>query len=157
MGFNYGREKRKFDKEWEQLQKEYAAAGMEEADIARMKEFDWEWFCSRRTYENHNQTLPDEEDIEAGKTLLFQKFPELSADFGQQEFTDRYAWLQEIEDGKLYQRLCRLREKDLELLTLMVTDGYRQADIARLWGCTRSSVTKRLNKIKKVLTEGKQK
>ena len=60
MGFNYGREKRRFDKEWEQLQKEYAAAGMEEADIAQMKEFDWEWFRSRRTYENHNQALPDE-------------------------------------------------------------------------------------------------
>lgn len=77
MGFNYGREKRRFDKEWELLQKEYVAAGMEEADIARMKEFDWEWFCSRRTYENRNQALPDEEDIEAGRTLLFQKFPEL--------------------------------------------------------------------------------
>lgn len=156
MGFNYGREKRRFNKEWEQLQKEYAAAGMKEADITRMKEFDWEWFCSRRTYENHNQTLPDEEDIEEGKTVLFRKFPELSADFEQRKFSDRYAWLQEIEDKKLYQRLCQLEEKDLELLTLMVIDGYRQADIARLWGCMRSTVTKRLNKIKKVLTEGKQ-
>lgn len=156
MGFNYGREKRRFDKEWEQLQEEYAAAGMEEADIARMKEYDWEWFCSRRIYENHNQALPDEEDIEEGKSALFHKFPNLSAAFEQQEFSDQYAWLQEIGDEELYQRLCRLGEKDLELLTLMVKDGYRQADIARLWGCMRSTVTKRLKKIKKVLTEGKQ-
>ena len=28
MGFNYGREKRKFDKEWERLEAEYTAAGM---------------------------------------------------------------------------------------------------------------------------------
>lgn len=156
MGFNYGREKRRFDKEWEQLQKEYAAAGMEEADIAQMKEFDWEWFRSRRTYENHNQTLPDEEDIEEGKTVLFHKFLAMSADFEHQEFSDRYAWLQEIEDMKLYQCLCRLGEKNLELLTLMVVDGYRQVDIARLWGCTQNSVTKRLNRIKKVLTEGQK-
>jgi len=156
MGFNYGREKRRFDKEWEQLQKEYAAAGMEEADIARMKEFDWEWFRSRRTYETHNQALPDEGDMDYERTVLFRKFQELSADFEQQEFSDRYAWLQEIEDEKLYQRLCRLGEKDLELLTLLVIDGYRQVDIARLWGCMRSTVTKRLNRIKKVLAEGKQ-
>ncbi len=151
MGFNYGREKRRFDKEWEQLQKEYAAAGMEESDIARMKEFDWEWFCSRRTYENHNQALPDEEDIEAGRTLLFQKFPELSADFEQQEFTDRYAWLQEIEDEKLYQRLCRLGEKDLELLTLIVMESYTQAEVAKLWGCSRSAITQKVKKIQKYL------
>lgn len=156
MGFNYGREKRRFDKEWEQLQKEYAAAGMKEADIVRMKKFDWEWFCSRRSYENHNQALPDETDMEDGRTILFRKFPELSAEFEHQELSGRYAWLQKIEDEKLYQRLCRLEKKDLELLTLMMVDGYRQADIARLWGCTRSTVTKRLNKIKKVLTEGKQ-
>ena len=151
MGFNYGREKRRFDKEWEQLQKEYAAAGMEEADITLMKEFDWEWFCSRRTYENHNQALPDEEDIEAGRTLLFQKFPELSADFEQQEFTDRYAWLQEIEDEKLYQRLCRLGEKDLELLTRMVVEGYTQAEVAKLWRYSRSAITQKVKKIQKYL------
>lgn len=27
MGFHYGMEKRKFDKEWEQLEQEYRAAG----------------------------------------------------------------------------------------------------------------------------------
>lgn len=86
MVFNYGREKRRFDKEWEQLQKEYAAAGMEEGDIAQMKEYDWEWFCSRRTYENHNQKLPDVGDIEAGNTILFQKFPALSVDFNSSNF-----------------------------------------------------------------------
>lgn len=44
MGFNYAREKRKFDKEWEQLHQEYAAAGMSEAAIAQMKAFDWGCF-----------------------------------------------------------------------------------------------------------------
>ena len=156
MGFNYGREKRRFDKEWEQLQKEYASAGMEVEDIARMKEFDWEWFRSRRTYENHNQALPDEGDMDDGRTVLFRKFQELSVDFEQQEFSDRYAWLQEIDDVKLYQCLCRLGEKNLELITLMVVDGYRQVDIARLWGCTQNAVTKRLNRIKKILSKGQK-
>ena len=33
MGFNYGLEKKRFDKEWEKLRKEYRAAGMDEAAI----------------------------------------------------------------------------------------------------------------------------
>lgn len=77
--------------------------------------------------------------------------------FSLQELTARieaHAWLQEMEDVKLYQRLCQLGEKELELFTLMVVDGYRQVDIARLWGCTQNAVTKRLNRIKKVLSKG---
>ena len=58
MSFNYAREKRMFDREWEQLHKEYAAAGMSEAAIAQMKAFDWGWFCSRRVYSDHTQALP---------------------------------------------------------------------------------------------------
>lgn len=151
MGFNYGREKRRFDKEWEQLQKEYAAAGMEEADIARMKEFDWEWFCSRRTYENNSQSLPDETDMEEGRTVLFRKFPELSVEFERQELSGRYAWLQEIGNEKLYQSLCRLGEKDLELLTLVVMEGNSQVEVAKLWGCSESAISQRMKKIKKSL------
>lgn len=154
MGFNYGREKRRFDKEWEQLQKEYAAAGMEEADIARMKEFDWEWFCNRRTYENHNQTLPDEGDMDDdGRRVLFRKFQELSADFEQKGFSDRYAWLQDIKDKKLYHCLSRLEEKDLELLTLVVMEGHAQVEVAKLWGCSESAISQRMKKIKKFLRD----
>lgn len=153
MGFNYGREKRRFDKEWEQLQKEYAVAGMEEVDIARMKEFDWEWFCSRRTYENNTQSLPDETDMEEGRTVLFRKFPELSVEFEKKEISGRCAWLQEIENEKLYQSLRRLGEKDMELLTLVVMEGYSQVEVAKLWGCSESAISQRMKKIKKSLQD----
>ena len=41
--------------------------------------------------------------------------------------------------------------KDLELLTLLFVDGYRQIDVARLWHCSRSAVAQRFKKIKKFL------
>ena len=41
----------------------------------------------------------------------------------------------EDEDELLYRRLCKLPENDLELLTLLMVDGYWQADVARLWLC----------------------
>ena len=152
MGFNYGREKRRFDKEWEQLQKEYADAGMDEADIAQMKEFDWKWFCSRRVYDSHNQVLPDEKDFSEGaNTVLFHKFSSLSADFDMQKSSGKYDWLQEIEDKEMYRRLKFLKSKDLELLTLVAKEGYTQAEVAKLWKCSRSAITQRMNKIKKIL------
>ncbi len=43
MGFHYGYEKRKFDAEWTRLEQEYRAAGMNDRQIAVMKEYDWTW------------------------------------------------------------------------------------------------------------------
>lgn len=57
MSFNYGREKRKFDQEWERLQAEYEAAGMDEASIQEMKLYDWKWFCSQRVYNDRTRPL----------------------------------------------------------------------------------------------------
>lgn len=98
MGFNYAREKRKFDKEWEQLHQEYAAAGMSEAAIAQMKAFDWGWFCSRRVYADHVQALPEESSYnEDGRSTLFRKFAALSVAFEQGQASGRYAWVETIE------------------------------------------------------------
>ena len=54
----------------------------------------------------------------------------------------------------LFRRLCKLSQDDLELLTLLMVDGYRQVDIARIKGCSRNVISKRLKKIKKILLEG---
>lgn len=153
MGFNYGCEKRKFDKEWERIEKEYREAGMDEGQINSMREFDWAWFCSQRVYKNHTQILPNERyEDEEGQSCLFRKFGGLSYswDVGEVDNT-RYGWLSAVENRELFQRLCKLSKTDLELLTLIFVDGYRQADIAVLWGCSRNTICKRLKRIKKDL------
>ena len=152
MSFHYAREKRKFDKEWEQLHKEYAAAGMDENAIAQMKTFDWGWFCSRRVYANHTQELPEESSFDEDKySTLFRKFAALSVAFEQHQPSGRYAWVESIEDERLYQQLSALSKKDLELVTLIAMDGYRQSEVARMWGCSRSAITQRVKVIKKAL------
>ena len=69
MGFHYGYEKRKFDKEWTRLEQEYRAAGMSDTQIAAMREYDWSWFCSQRTYLNRVQALPSEQCGEQFQSL----------------------------------------------------------------------------------------
>ena len=141
MGFNYGREKRKFDQEWERLQAEYEAAGMDEASILAIKLYDWQWFCSQRVYNDRVRPLSSECSQEARTAV----------DSG---YHSRYSWILDVEDEGLSRRLQKLSQEDLELLTLMVVDGYRQADIARMKGCSRNAVYKKLKKIKKLLKNG---
>ena len=50
MGFNYAKEKKKFDEEWKKLRNEYERAGMSHLAIDEIYEFDWREFCSRRVY-----------------------------------------------------------------------------------------------------------
>ena len=154
MGFNYAKEKRQFDLEWNRLQKEYSDAGMSPSSIDTMRIFDWKMFLSRRTYENHTQALPDtylNGEVEGQRSALFKKFSSLSAAFDEEDFSDRYAWIGSIGDTALSKKLEMLPGKDLELLTLYAIAGYTQAEIALLMGRDQSVISRKLNRIKNFL------
>lgn len=155
MGFNYGREKRRFEKEWEKLEAEYIAAGMDTAAILTMKLYDWKWFCSERVYQNRKQTLPSEcYRAENDRSSLLQKFETLFTRWEDAGIDrSRYGWMSEIENEELFCRLQKLSKQDLELLTLVVMDGYRQVDAAEILHCSRSAVSQRMKKIKKILLD----
>lgn len=53
MGFNYAAEKKKFETLWARLRREYRAAGMSDAAIQKMHDFDWEVFKQERIYRLH--------------------------------------------------------------------------------------------------------
>ena len=59
MGFNYAKERRKFEAEWRQLRKEYKDAGMDEYAIEQLYLFDLKAFCAGRVYAIHTQQMPD--------------------------------------------------------------------------------------------------
>lgn len=154
MGFNYAKEKRQFDLEWNRLQKEYSDAGMSLSSIEAMRSYDWEMFLSRRTYENHTQSLPDtylSGEVEGQQSVLFKKFSSLSAAFGEEDFSGRYAWIGSIGNTALSKKLAMLPVQDLELLTFIVLEEHDQCELARIWGCSQSAISQRLKKIKKFL------
>ena len=53
MGFNYAREKLRFERKWQLIRQQYEQAGMSPEDIKQMYDFDWAWFKSQRKYFNH--------------------------------------------------------------------------------------------------------
>ena len=50
MGFNYAREKGKFDEKWKKLEVWYRRSGMSEDAIREMREYDWNEFNSTRKF-----------------------------------------------------------------------------------------------------------
>ena len=153
MGFNCAQEKAKFDREWLRLRKEYTDAGMSEAAIQKIYEYDWYCFCRNRAYERRATQMPpleiDSPDDER-RSALFRKNEALSASFDESAFPGRYAWIDTLEDARLLRAIMKLNKKDLELLTYVTLEGHGQEELARRWGCTQAAVAIRMKKIKKI-------
>ena len=153
MGFNYAKERRKFEAKWKRLRKEYEEAGMDEYAIDQLYLFDLKVFCAGRVYANHTQQMPDlyiAENMTDHSSLL-KKFKSLSVTFDETAFHDRYAWIETVEDPRLASLFRKLPQKDLELLTLLVIEGYTQEEVAKRWGCKQSSISDRYKNIKNFL------
>ena len=125
MGFNYGLEKKKFDAEWEKLRREYRAAGMDEAAIQEMYEYDWQGFNAERAYRNHTQSMPDQRFDDDGdaagddNSAMLVKFIDRFSVMPRETDEDRrYGWLDEIDSPELSAALHRLSPEDIKLLTL---------------------------------------
>ena len=131
MGFNCAQEKAKFDREWLRLRKEYTDAGMSEAAIQKIYDYDWYCFCRNRAYE-------------------FRKNETLSVSFDESAFPDRYAWVDTLEDLRLLQAIKTLSIEELEILTFLTLEEHSQKELAERWGCSQRAISKKFQKIKKI-------
>ena len=155
MGFNYAAEKKKFETLWARLRRDYRAAGMSDAAIQKMHDFDWEVFKQERIYRLHTQDLGigifDEHSAEQeDKSALMKKFLESVSHWDDYTTASRYGWIEEVDDPSIYKQLQALRKADLELLTLIVVDGLSQTEIAAAFGCSPQNIFGRLKKIRKI-------
>lgn len=153
MEFNYGREKKKFEREQERLEKEYRQAGMNEEAIQKMYEFDYEQFKKQRTFCRHNQfieqTKTDEENSTDGfNTLMYRFMNEFSVEISMSE-TGRYGWIEEIKDVSLYECLSSMNENDLEIVTMLFAEGFTVVEIAELKKVSHQAISKKWNRIQK--------
>lgn len=143
MNFYYYFEKKKFDKSWEILRQKYTAAGMSESAIQELHDFDWHWFCLRRSYISHMSELPID-----SSTVQMYKDEGLPL---EDSLPGRFDWVETIENRILHQKLKKLSPNNLELLTLFAIDGFSQPQIARLLGYSQSKISRKMSKIKEFL------
>ena len=153
MGFNCAQEKAKFDREWLRLRKEYTDAGMSEAAIQKIYDYDWYCFCRNRAYERRATQMPpleiDSPD-DARRSALFRKNETLSVSFDESAFPDRYAWVDTLEDLRLLQAIKTLSIEELEILTFLTLEEHSQKELAERWGCSQRAISKKFQKIKKI-------
>ena len=151
MTFNYGAEKRKFEKVWAKLAKTYAEAGMEPEAIKAMYEFDWEIFKSERNEALHTQefAIPEssDEEMDDCESPLYDKFLEqLSSEYDTYGSHSRYWWLEELTTPCLTIGVPALTVEDKELLTLYIVDELTVREIAEIQEKTKSSVERHLQR-----------
>ena len=155
MGFNYAKEKEKFDRTWAMLWQQYEAAGMSQDAIKELYDFDWNWFKSRRRYFNWLADLPESMSVED----LPQEGAEMTqgdspAHYGAGTATERYWWIEEIEDSELLQKLMLLCADDIEVLTCLVFEECTQEEAARRLGRKQQAVSRQILKIRKIFQKG---
>ena len=105
MGFNYGLEKKNFDRQWTIIRKQYEDAGMSSEAIRAMYEYDWSVFNAARSYQNHTQEIaaPSFEQGEESYSPLMNKYQEaISITEHYHETKSRFTWIGGIEDGCLH-------------------------------------------------------
>ena len=158
MEWNNGKERKKFEKQQARLREEYRKAGMTEAQIKTMYEYDLSVFRKNRIEAIHTQRLDldafnDDSATDEGQNPLLMKFADKLTVELSITHTSRYAWVEDVENEKLAKGLKSLKRVDLELLTLWLVDRYSQREIGKLMGVTEVAISKRIAKLKKFLKE----
>ena len=139
MSWNDGYERKMFAKRQKKQAEEYRALGMTEEQIKEMYEFDLEQFKSERRHRMHTQSLQVEEfeendADESDNTLLNEFFDELTCTIETSGDKSRYWWVEEIEDEALERRVKGMASEEIEMITLLVFEGYTQIEASQKMG-----------------------
>ena len=155
MSWNNAYEKRKFEEKQKKQAEKYRALGMTEEQIKEMYEFDYAQFKSERRFHMHTQSFEpdkfDDDEDDNEKLSIVEKFQDVLATT-QDDSTDksRYWWIEEIENPVFTKALKKLSQDQIELLSLIVADGYGQAEMAGILNVSQSAISQRLATIKKI-------
>lgn len=139
MSWNNAYERKKFEARQKKQSEEYRALGMTEEQIKQMYEFDLEQFKSERRYRMHTQPLQVEEfeendADESDNTLLNEFFDELTCTIETSGEKSRYWWVEEFEDEALARRVKSMASEEIEMITLLVFEGYTQIEASQKMG-----------------------
>ena len=141
MGFNYAREKRKFNREWNEKERWYRESGMSEDAIREMYEYDWREFNPTRKFYRYGD---DDVDVES--------IAEEDGDSVDKTFSEE--WIELLETPNLVRKVRKVRKLPadyIEIIDLMVLENLTQKEIAGRMNCSQQNIAKKIEKIRKLL------
>jgi len=139
MGYKHGLEKKKFDAEWNKNERIYHELGMSNEQIASIKEFDYDTFCSDRAYFEKKIDLTDVED----------KLQ--SNEFSIDEYNIEENWHEYISDSEKRKKLSALRPIERRAYYLNTVMKMAHRDISLILLTPRRSISRWIVKIAEIL------
>ncbi len=137
MGFNYAREKRKFDAEWKKKEEWYRDSGMSEDAIQEIFTYDWAEFNAARKFYRYMEDF----DVEL--------IPEKTCDMLDAALANE--WIELIDSPELIQKIRKLPADYIEIIGMMYFENLTQREIAARMSCSQQNIAKKIEKIKKIL------
>lgn len=149
MGVNYSYAYKKFHREQELKRKEYQKLGLSKSQIEQIFAIDKEIFLSDIKFRRHNQSLITDDDCntDEGYNTLIKKFPATLTVCIDDSICSKYWWIEEIEDERLSFEIKKLSDYDIELITLIIIEGYTQHCVAKMLGVSDVCICKKMKKI----------
>lgn len=152
-GFNYGRERKKMEKEWKKTAKICKEAGMSDQQISEIYRMWLDELNGDRRFSKHTFSYNEEEEEEGEKILTALSYAMYQSGMTQDKFSGcgRYSWIDDIATPEIVMWLKSLNEIDIELLTLLVVDGMSQSEAAEKLGKHRPDICRRIKRLRKSL------
>ena len=153
MSFNNGFERKQFNMQQERLADKYREAGMSEADIRAMREYDNAVFCQYRRDKEHtvDPSAMVATDESTGDTRYLD-MDELPAGAPLVLYGDRYSWIDEIDNPELHKVIVSMKPEYIEIITLQM-EGYQQSDIAAILHSSFKAINNKISRIRKILKD----
>lgn len=137
MGYNYSREKRKFDIEWKKKEAWYHASGMSEEAIQEIFTYDWAEFNATRRFYRYMEDV----DVE--------RIPEKSCDILEAALSKE--WIELLDSPETVRKIRKLPADYIEIIEMLYFENLTQREIAERMSCSQQNIAKKIEKIKKVL------
>lgn len=154
MEWNNGKQTARFEREQKKLREQYLKAGMTEEQIEEMYKFDKNFLNLQQKESRHTQKLDisalEDDDENESKNPLYKKFLE-KVSKTDKYWEEKYDWVEQIEDEKLYKVIKRLPQKDLDLIDMIFIKQYSQTKVARILGVKKAAMSRKMGRIKKIL------
>ena len=137
MGYNYSREKRKFDIEWKKKEAWYHASGMSEEAIQEIFTYDWAEFNATSRFYRYMEYV----DVE--------RIPEKSCDILEAALSKE--WIELLDSPETVRKIRKLPADYIEIIEMLYFENLTQREIAERMSCSQQNIAKKIEKIKKVL------
>ena len=137
MGYNYSREKRKFDAEWKKKEAWYRDSGMSEEAIQEIFAYDWAEFNTTRRFYRYL------EDVD------MERIPEKSCDILEAALSKE--WIELLDSPETVRKIRKLPVDYIEIIEMLYFEKLTQREIAERMSCSQQNIAKKIEKIKKVL------